>query len=143
MLIVDDVLLFRVLAGTAEGEIASAAGRSEIFTTGSWYSRLNRALSSPQMEGALSRPFAAFAPERRGRVLAALDHLPDEIGLLSLRDLVPVIRAFDISRPLSLLTTEALAAGRVLDGEIRVTTESAMLWDGAAAVGVHVRLVAL
>src|SRR5205809_7164952 len=102
MLLIDDALLLRVLAGLAEGEVADAAGRGEIFTTGSWYYRLGMAVRSRQMAGALSRPFSAFSPARRQRVLAALDRLPDEIGLLSLRDLVPVMTALDTGRNLNL-----------------------------------------
>jgi hypothetical protein len=46
MLLVDDALLLRVLAGLAEGDIAEAAERGEIFTTGSRYYRLGMALRS-------------------------------------------------------------------------------------------------
>ena len=130
-----------MLAGLAEGDIAEAAERCEIFTTGSWYYRLGMALRSRQMTGALSRPFSAFSPARRERVLAALDRLPDEIGLLSLRDLVPVITALDTGRNLNLLTAEALAAARVLSAGIRTVTDSALLNEAAAAVGVEVRRV--
>lgn len=86
MLLVDDALLLRVLAGIARGEIAEAAGRGELFTTGSWYYQLGMALTSRQMVGALSRPLQSFSPARRERVLVAISGLPEEIGLLSLRD---------------------------------------------------------
>jgi hypothetical protein len=131
VLVIDDALLLRVLAGLAEGEISDAVARSDVFTTGSWYYRLARAIHSPALAGALSRPFASFSAERRTRVLASLDRLPPEIGLISLRDLVPVMRALDVGRHLNLLTAEALAAAQVLDAGIRSTSDSPMLREGA------------
>lgn len=139
----DDALLLRVLAGLAEGELAEAAGRGELFTTGSWYYRLARAVHSRDFTGALSRPFSRFAPERQTRVLAALDRLPPEIGLISLRDLVPVMWTLSVGRTLNLLTAEALAAAQVLDACIRTTTDSMMLRESAAVAGVEVRIISL
>lgn len=141
MLVVDDALLLRVTAGLAEGELADAVGQGEVFTTGSWYYRLARAVHSRELAGALSRPFSRFTPERQTRVLTALDSLPPEIGLISLRDLVPVMWTLNVDRNLNLLTAEALAAAQVLDAGIRTTVDSAMLREGAAAVGVGVRIV--
>jgi hypothetical protein len=143
MLLVDDALLLRVLSGLASGEIGDAAERGELFTTGSWYYRLGMAVTSRQMAGALSRPFAAFSSSRRQRVLAALSRLPEEIGLLSLRDLVPVITALDAGRNLNLLTAEALAAARVLSAGIRTVSDSALLFEAARALGVEVQKVEL
>ena len=40
------------------------------------------------------------------RVVAALDHLRDSMGLLSLRDLVPAMQAIRVSRPLNMLNAE-------------------------------------
>jgi hypothetical protein len=74
-------------------------------------------------------------------VLASLDHLPPEIGLISLRDLVPVMRALDVGRHLNLLTAEALAAAQVLDAGIRSTSDSPMLREGASALGLDVRIL--
>jgi hypothetical protein len=74
-------------------------------------------------------------------VLTALDSLPPEIGLISLRDLVPVMWTLNVDRNLNLLTAEALAAAQVLDAGIRTTVDSLMLREGAAAVGVEVRIV--
>lgn len=142
-LVVDDALLLRVVAGLAEGELAEAAGRGELFTTGSWYYRLARAVHSRDFAGALSRPFSRFTPERQTRVLAALDRLPPEIGLISLRDLVPVMWTLTVGRTLNLLTAEALAAAQVLDAGIRTTTGSMMLRESAAAVGVEIRIISV
>jgi hypothetical protein len=40
MLVVDDALLFAVLAGIAEQYLQLAVDQGELFTTGSWYWRL-------------------------------------------------------------------------------------------------------
>ncbi len=40
------------------------------------------------------------------RVVAALDHLRDSMGLLSLRDLVPAMQALRVSGPLNMLNAE-------------------------------------
>jgi hypothetical protein len=42
VLIVDDVLLLRVLAGTAEGQVRDEVERGELFATSCWYYRLSR-----------------------------------------------------------------------------------------------------
>jgi hypothetical protein len=143
VLFIDDALLLRARAGLVEGEIGRAVAHSEVFTTGSWYYRLARAVHSRQMAGALSRPFGSFSADRRARVLAALDHLPPEIGLISLRDLVPVMGVLDVGRQLNLLSAEALAAAQVIGAGIRTTTDSPMLREGAAVIGVEVRIVVL
>jgi hypothetical protein len=49
VLVIDDALLLRVLAGLAEGEISDVVARSDVFTTGSWYYRLARAIHSPPL----------------------------------------------------------------------------------------------
>jgi hypothetical protein len=74
-------------------------------------------------------------------VLAALDRLAGEVGLLSLRDLVPVMTVLETGRNLNFLTAEALAAARVLSAGIRTVTDSALRSEAAAAVGVEVRRV--
>lgn len=59
MLVVDDSLLLLVLAGVGGTQITEAVLASEVFTTGSWYWRLARAIRDPRSTGALTRAFAA------------------------------------------------------------------------------------
>jgi len=92
------------------------------------------------MTGALSRQLAELDLERQLRILAALDSLPDEVGPLSLRDLVPLMRALHVSRPLNMLSAEALAAALVLDAEIVVSTDNPMLQGGAEDLGISYRI---
>ena len=115
---------------------AIAAG--ELFTTGAWYWRLARAVSVGSM-GRLSRA-ASELPEGEQRLVSlALTRFPDEIGMLELRYLVPVMGT--LSGPPNLLTAEAVAAAMVLDASILVTTESGLLSRTASAVGVAVEVV--
>jgi hypothetical protein len=76
VLLVDHALLFAVLAGTAPENLQAAADRSELFTTGSWYWRLSRALHDPNSAGVLSRALDDLTPEQRVRVIASVRRLP-------------------------------------------------------------------
>lgn len=85
-LLVDDQILSRVLRSDA------LPGRLDwsqpIFTTGYWYVRLCQAvLGVAARPGALSGPFEALVGRRRDQAIAAVLELPEEIGLLSLREL--------------------------------------------------------
>jgi hypothetical protein len=114
VVIVDDALLLAILAeqeGVSEALLPTAAEAGEVFTTGSWYWRLARALARPG-QGALSRALVASSEDEQRRVHNALDQLPAEIGLLSMRRLVPVMAA--LPGQLNLLTAEAVAAAVVL-----------------------------
>ena len=93
----------------------------EVFTTGSWYYRLGRAVSAGPGTGALSGRFQALDDSVRRRVLTSLEDLPDQIGLLSLRVVVPVMQALTVTRPLNFLNAEALRAALLLDASIAVT----------------------
>ncbi len=76
--------------------------------------------------------------DERERSRRSLEVLPAEIGLLSLRHLVPVMAA--LPGNLNLSSAEAVAAPRVLGATIWVTTRSPLLEETAAAVGVPVEL---
>jgi hypothetical protein len=143
VVLVDDALLLALIAERDEPSIAPYLAQvtaGEVFTTGSWFWRLARALSEPG-RGVLSRQLASLGEDERQRVRIALADLPPEIGLLSLRRLVPVMSA--LGGPLNLLTAEAIAAAVVLESGIAVTTESPLLAQAAAAAGVTVRVVPL
>jgi len=60
-----------------------------------------------------------------------LEHLPDEIGLISARTIVPVMAAIQVRRQLNMLTAEALAVALVTGGRLYVTVESPPLAAGA------------
>lgn len=132
MIVIDDQLLLDALSGHARASISEPLERGEVFTTGCWYYRLGRAVSAGAGTGSLSRRFEALDPPTRTRALSALDELPEEIGLLSLRVLVPVMQALRVRRPLNMLNAEALAVALLLDASITVSTDSPLLRSGAA-----------
>jgi hypothetical protein len=140
LLVVDDALLLSVLGGSSSGEVADAARRGEVFTTGSWYYRLARAAHDWTFAGALSSALDRLPPDRRERAALALDALPPAIGLLDMRRLVPIMRRLP-GRRLNFLTAEAVAAALALKAAVRVTTESPLLHDACRAAGVDVRVV--
>lgn len=93
MIVIDDQLLLDALSGRAGASIGDALERGEVFTTGCWYYRLGRAVAAGVGTGSLSGRFEALDPPTRTHALRALDELPEEIGLLGLRGLVPVMQA--------------------------------------------------
>ena len=136
MHLVDDRLLLDLLSGTADAELSAALAGGEVFTTGSWYYRLARAVSAGSGTGSLSGAFQALSESERQRVLASLNVLPEEIGVLSLRVVVPVIQALPVSGPLNFLSAEAIGAAILLGAAITVTVDTALLREAAAAVAV-------
>lgn len=107
MLIVDDALLLRVLALTAPKEFLDEARNGQVFTTGSWYYRLAKAVAQPKVAGALSTAMAALPPVGQERARAGLHSLPPIIGMVNLRTLVPTMAALHLDRPLNILAAEA------------------------------------
>lgn len=136
MLVVDDLLLLNVIAGVATPELTEAFESREIFTTGCWYYRLDRALGGAKGTGVLSRSFDALGEQQKRSALIALDRLPPEIGLMSFRRLVPVMRALSGRRQVNLLTAEAVAAALVVGGEIRTSTDSPLMRMACRDLGV-------
>lgn len=141
MIVIDDQVLLAVLSDTAPDDITAAVANGEVFTTGSWYYRLGRAVTAGTGTGALSGRFQALDVSVRQRVSAALEDLPDQIGLLSLRVVVPVMQALAVTRPLNFLNAEALGAALLLDASIAVTVDAPLLRAGAADLSVGYRLI--
>lgn len=136
MRLVDDRLLLDLLSGTAGAELSAALAAGEVFTTGSWYYRLARAVSAGSGTGSLSGAFQALDEPERQRVLASLEELPEEIGLLSLRVVVPVIQALPVSGRLNFLSAEAVGAAILLEATITVTVDTSLLRRAATEVAV-------
>lgn len=141
MIVIDDQALLAVLSDTAPDDITAAVANGEVFTTGSWYYRLGRAVTAGTGTGALSGRFQALDISVRQRVWASLEDLPDQIGLLSLRVVVPVMQALAVTRPLNFLNAEALGAALLLDASIGVTVDAPLLRAGAADLSVGYRLM--
>ncbi len=89
----------------------------------------------------MSRRVATLTAQEAVSFGAAIDELPAEVGLLSLRLIVPVMRALRVRRPLNLLNAEALAADVVLDASLLVSVDSALLRSGAAELAVDYQVI--
>jgi hypothetical protein len=121
--LVDDQLLGAVLRGEPAPD--PDAG---VFTTGYWYVRLCQAvLTASTQPGKLSGPFLDLPESIRSRAVDALLALPDSIGLVSLRDLGPIIGRLRSRHQLNVLGMEALAAAVHLRAHVRLSANSPKL----------------
>lgn len=100
-------------------------------------------MSDSSTHGALSKALGVLPAERQARVFSAIDKLPDEIGLLSLRRLVPVITDFEPALHLNLLAAEAVATAYVLKARIAVTTDTPLLAKACEYLQVDYEVVSL
>jgi hypothetical protein len=134
--IVDDQLLGDVLRGRRPRELR---GKS-IFTTGYWYVRLCQAVLASDIGGILSKPFDTLPVDLRDRAVAALIELPSEIGLVSLRDLSPIIGRLRRDHDLKALSMEALAAAVHLEASMVLSAPSPRLETALASEGRRVKV---
>jgi hypothetical protein len=135
--LLDDQLLSRILRGAAPPR-----RRTPVFTTGYWYVRLCHAvLGAADRTGVLSGPFAALPQSGRERALRSLLELPESIGLLSLRDLGPLIGQQRNRHDLNILGMEALAAAVHLGADVYLSASSPRLEAALQAEGRRVTVV--
>jgi len=135
--LVDDQLLSQILRGASPPK-----RRTPVFTTGYWYVRLCQAvLGAADRRGALSGPFATLPGPARERAMAALLYLPDSVGLVSLRDLGPIIGRLRHRHDLNVLGMEALAAASHVDADVYLSVHSPRLEDALRAEGRRVSVV--
>ncbi|MCB9372236.1 MAG: hypothetical protein H6518_05590 [Microthrixaceae bacterium] len=137
-IVIDDHLLIDVVAETTTGWLREQVDQSVIYTTSAWYYRVANAAHRGSGAGTLSRRLAQF-PEsvRRERI----DNLPDWIGLLGPRLVVPVMATIATRLRPNVLTAEALAVAVITDGSLVVSIDSPLLRGGAADLGVEYRVV--
>jgi hypothetical protein len=130
--LIDDQCLSVILRGESIEEIQ---GHS-VHTTGHWYYRLCQAYFRSASMGALSRPFESLSGEERVQAESRILALPDEIGLISMRELAPdMARLVDSHPHLNLLAREALAAALVLDAKVVLNVGSPGLQAALATEG--------
>ena len=123
--LIDDQLLGAVLRGSTPPR-----RRADVFTTGYWYVRLCQAvLASNRHSGAPSAPFSALPGPTRDRAIQVLLELPDQIGLVSLRELAPVIGRLRNRHDLNVLGMEVLAAAVHLEADVYLSAASPRLQD--------------
>ncbi len=128
--LIDDQLLGRVL----RGQLPRYLGTKELCTTGCWYLRLCQAVvAADRRTGVLSQPFADLPPELRERAMAAVLVLPPDIGLVSLRELAPVVAQLRKRHQLNLLAAEALGAAVHLGADVFLSASSPRLEQALTA----------
>ncbi len=110
MILVDDHLLLDLLVTRERPTLESARQAEGLATTGLWYYRLCHAVTSPTIVGQLSGPLASLPPDRRQAAVRSIVDLPDDITLLSLRELAPAMAKLSRRHRLNAISLEALAA---------------------------------
>lgn len=137
--LIDDQALGAVL----RSQTPHALRRRQLATTGFWYVRLcQAALRSSGHAGVLSGPFEGMAQEQRDRAVDLLLELPNEIELLSLRQLAPDIGRLRANHQLNILSIEALAAATALDAEVFLSAPSPALEASLTTEGCRWRRLA-
>jgi hypothetical protein len=135
--LIDDQLVGTMLRGRPP------RGRGEIFTTGYWYVRLCLAvLGSRAGRGVLPAPFGALPLAAREEAIGALIELPEEIGLVTLRDLGPVIGQLRRRHDLNILGMEVLAAATYLEADVFLSAASPRLQSALKAESRRVEIIA-
>jgi len=141
-LLVDDHLLVRVLLGQEPDELRRDG--QPIATTGLWYHRLCRALADATVTGSLSRSLGDVGPDLARRAVASTIDLPDDVELISLRELGwPMATHLAEGHRLNLLSLEALAAAAAGGATICLgaTDRNPPLQAAASRLGIEVRLI--
>jgi hypothetical protein len=142
--VVDDHILLRLLLDDEPPELRPLG--AQVATTGLWYHRLCRALSSTAVSGSLSRSLGRADADISAAAVRAATALPETIGLLSLRELSwPMADAVAAGVRLNLMSLEALAAAEHLRAEICLASvdENPSLIEAATSRNVATRLIDL
>lgn len=140
-ILIDDHLLARVLVDDRPDELARS--NRTVATSGLWLHRLARSVVASPVVGALGRRLAVDAT-LAARLATAATVLPEEVDLISLRDLSwPMAQILADGERLNLLSLEALAAAEHLGAEIWVgeSNQNPPLTGAATRRGVAVKVI--
>jgi hypothetical protein len=139
--VVDDHALLNLLTDAHRGWLRSEVAHSAIYTTAAWYYRVASAAHRGTGDGQLSRRLVALESETRLDTLAKIDQLPEWVGLIGPRALIPVMATLDVRRRPNGLTAEALALALVTESTLAVSVDAPLLRDGADDLGIEYRLL--
>lgn len=137
-IVIDDHLLIDVVAETTTGWLLDQVEQSVIYTTSSWYYRVANAAHRGSGTGTLSRRLAQLPESVRHE---RIDDLPDWIGLLGPRLVVPVMATIATRRQPNVLTAEALAVAVITESSLVVSADAPLLRSGAADLGINYRVL--
>ena len=123
--VIDDHLLRDILTAERPTDLDGVAPNG-VATTGLWLFRLCSSLVDPTVAGKLSAPVSSLPADVKARFRAQLTALPDEIEVLSMRQLSWSMatlqqRHRDAGRAMSAAMVEALASAHHLDAGIAVS----------------------
>jgi hypothetical protein len=123
--VIDDHILRDILTGERPPDLDGVAPDG-VATTGLWLFRLCSSLADPTVAGKLSAPVSALPADANARFRAQLTALPDEIEVLSMRQLSWSMatlqqRQRDAGRAMSAAMVEALAAAHHMEAGIAVS----------------------
>jgi hypothetical protein len=136
--LVDDRLLAELLRGRRPRWLPRAAG---VHTTGLFYLRLCQAYFDSDVGGKLSGPLLRLPEPRRRQVEERLLALPEEIGLISLRELAPQMGRLRVEhRRLNVLALEALAAAASLPASVLASVAAPELEAALAGEGLRYKV---
>ena len=133
--VVDDLTLLAILSGDAGSSLHTAVESGEVWTTGTWYYRLHRAINDPKSTGIFSRIVAELSTDRRSELMNALNDPPAEITIPGPRLVVPIMGALRLD-PRPTLTAEAIAVALMSKGSIRLANESPPLIRACRTYGI-------
>lgn len=125
MLVVDDHLLFRVLAHRVDSQLEDLIAGG-VVTTSSWYFRLARAISADE-GGALSRQMRSLPENEQPLLRNSIDRLPPKVQTIDPRDIVPLMASIATVSPSNYLTLEAIATAIATDADIATATATPLL----------------
>lgn len=96
-------------------------------------------MQSPTITGSLSGELSALSAPHRSQAVRSIVRLPDDVGLLSLREIVPVLSELSLTQRLNLLSLEALGAAVHLDADVAVAQENdgRLLREAVSAAGLQ------
>jgi len=135
--LIDDQLLGAVLRGKTPPH-----RKADVYTTGYWYVRLCQAvLASNRRSGTLSASFRSLPGPTRDRAIQALLELPDQIGLVSLRELAPIIGQLRNRHDLNILGMEVLAVAVHLEADVYLSAPSPRLQEALILESRRARIV--
>jgi hypothetical protein len=138
-IVVDDHLLLDLLTNDPDEWLRAETDHSAGYTMAARYYRLANASHRGSGDGALSRKLALL-PE--GFQRERIDNLSDRIGFVGPRLLVPVMASLPTRRRPNVLAAEALAVALVTGSSLVVSTDGALLREGARDLDIDYRVLA-
>lgn len=118
MIVVLDDHLLRDWMGRRDSLLVDAVGEDRLATTNLWYARLCKSAAQATGGALLSR----WEERQRRALVAGLVALPDEIGIVAMRDLAwRMGELIADHRGLSTLGAEAIAAAAAVNGRLLVS----------------------